>query len=420
MDRLTWGTAGRVISLSLLALGAPVMAQPAAAPVPVLSDSVRMTLTGARARAASGDLNGAVAALIAALPAASVGYESYAIGLLLMEQEAKRNNIAGQRKALTVVFESGQLPTDQWARLHHLAGILSAMLGDSDDAIAQLRYAATLGLRTADGDLTLADALLRKGDARGALDALANAIAQRRAAGQAVPEPWYDRAIAVAYGARAADLTAAWMQRKLAAYPNPANWRTALVNYMTMASPPADVQLDYYRLMDVTGALASDRDVRRFAELSASAGGYAEAKMTWDRAIADGKVLKADPVYAKSATTLGRQSVRFLADMPKSAATATSADALVKAGHDHLSAGRYAEAVRLYSAAREKGAADASVLLRLGIAQARAGEMVAARQSLATVPTGTPWHALAGFWLGWIDIAAPVQAATATTAPAAN
>jgi hypothetical protein len=404
----------RSLAFALAALAATVLPPPALAksrPAVVdprtLSDDYRRGLSEVSARLAAGDNAGAASKALALLGRASTPYEKYLGGQLLMQASAQRNDLAGQRKALTAMLDWQLTPAGARAEMRGKAGLLSAMLGDNKDAMAQIAYAAEQGYRSVPTQIALADAQFKGGNLAGGLAALDGAIALQTAAGKPVPQAWYDRALSFAVQKKSAADVAAWSARKIAAYPTPGNWRSAVVTYQMVAGGETQRDLDLYRLLAAADALASDRDAARYAALAAQAGSHAEAKAVVEAAHVDVQALGRDAVMAKEAAALAGLAPRAakqlagLAAREAKARAAADGDAALALADDYFATSQFAKAIDFYTLAAGKGGVDAGrVATRGAIARLRAGDLAGGQAALATVPPG-PWRDVAALWSAW-------------------
>lgn len=326
-------------------------------------------------------------------------YEKYVAGQLMLQAAAQVSDLRAEREALNVILESGAVPAARMPTLRAMAGSVSAVLGDRKDAAAQIAYANQLGLVTAASQFAMADAQFQLGNADAATAALDQAIALRAQGGNAVPKPWYDRAVALSYQAKRPDLAARWAAAKLRQYAEPADWRSALVNYMARTATPPEQSLDLYRLMAATDALASGRDWQAYASIAAGQGANAEAKAALDSAIRAGDLESSDPAVKKALATLTPKAKKSLA-----AVTAkTPSSGLLAMADAQFAAASYSAAVASYRTAMMQGSGDKDrIATRLGIALARSGDLAGGKAALAQV-TASPWAPVAGFWGVWID-----------------
>lgn len=370
-----------------------------------IDDAFRESLETVKTSLAQGDTTGAQQRAQALVSSADQPLEKYAAGELLLQAAAGRGDLRTQRAALNVILESGQVPANEVGRLRGMAGVLSSMLGDRKDAIAQIDYANGQGYATVSSQLALADARFQRNDATGGIKAIDEAFALRAKEQKPVEATWYDRAIALGYKAKRPDLVAKWTQAKLATYPDAPNWRSGIVNYLNGANPGPDQSLDLYRLMAATDAIASERDWLSYSALAGQKGTAAEAKAVLDTGVTAGDLSAADPAVSKELASLKPKAAKALAELPtltKKAQSGNGAAALT-AADAQFAAAAFPAAAELYRAALTKGGIDMDrASTRLGIALARSGDLTGAKAALIGVIQG-PWAPVAGFWSVWTD-----------------
>jgi len=395
-----------VAILAMAGFAAPAFSAAAPGVSYVMDDSFRAGLEGAKASLVQGDLNGAQQRAQALVGAADQPLEKYAAGQVLLQAAAGRGDMRSQRAALNTILDSGEAPPADIGRLRAMAGILSALLGDRKDAVAQIDYANGQGFASVTSQVALADSRFQRGDAAGGIKALDEAFALRAKEGKGAAEAsWYDRAIALAYKAKRFDMVARWTQAKLAAYPTAPNWRSGIVNYITGASVGPDQSLDLYRLMAATDAMASERDWLAYSAVAVQKGTAAEGKAALDTGVKAGDLDPKDALVAKELTALKPKAAKALAEIPTLTAKAKTGSgvAILAAADAQFAAASFPVALDLYRAALAKGGIDAGrAKTRLGIALARSGDLPGGKAMLASV-TEADWAPTAGFWNIWID-----------------
>ena len=261
----------------------------------------------------------------------------------------------------------------------------------------------------------LVQSMQNTGQTLQALQTLNAAIDANTRAGKPTPSEWYQRGFSIGYQASgkasAADLpaiaeaTSAITQKWVAAYPTKGNWHDALVIYMTQYKVPTDVQVDVFRLMRAAGALAGDADYREYAEAV-----YLrypnEAKTVLEEGASKGIVNLSGKNDATEVLGIVKGKVAAdQASLPaaeKSARVAATGKAALSTADAYAGYGQYAKAADLYKVAIDKGGVDVpTAQLRMGWAQALAGDGAAAKQSFSAV-TGIR-KPLAQFWIVHID-----------------
>lgn len=407
LARLAHANAALILGACLAIAGSADANAKPKAPAYELSKNFRVAARGAQAALELGDLAGANAQISSLTGLAATPAEKYAASALAMQLAVKRADLQAQRRAVTAMLESGGAPSAELPYLRFLAGYLSYTLNQWADGIAQLSYARQLGFQDPRLLLLLADANIRVGKLPEGTALLTEAMAQQRTLGGAIDPAWYDRAAAITYQQKDWPGMAGWYAQKLANYPSPGNWRSAVSNYLDNPALTPAMKLDLYRLLSVSGALASERDYHAYAALAAQSGQHGEVKALIDAGRASGKLLTKDSAIA---TIYKTASARAAKDKAALAARAAKAGGAAEAADGYLAIGDYGKAAELYRRALTETPADpGQVNTRLGIALARSGDAEGARQVLSAV-TG-PWRDIAQFWLVWAGQSGVVQPA---------
>ena len=396
---------GLLAITALAAISAPAAAKKAATNGPEITMSERFRAAAQAADSAikAGDANSAQAQISGLTPVSD--YEAYVAAALRFELAVLKRNFQGQRVALTDMFKTNSVPKKDAPRLRYTAGYLSYVVGNYDDALAQLDYAKTLGYEGIDATTLRADIYLRKNKAKNARPFVQEALAKQRTSGQAIPAAWYDRAISMAYAAGDWAEVGSLYRERLSRYGSAGEWRSALSNYMTAPGTDAQPQLDLYRLQAANGAMASERDYQAYAQLAEIAGNYAEAKAIIEAGRSAGKLMPTQAVTAnlmKSVTPKAAKEIAALPAAAKKAEGAKDGTAAMAVADSYFSLSQFPQAVEMYRLALSKGGVDqGKANARLGIALARSGDLASAKTALGQV-TGN-WADVAGFWSVWVE-----------------
>ncbi|SCW84760.1 hypothetical protein SAMN02927924_03329 [Sphingobium faniae] len=390
-------------SMSVAVLASPVSARKDSGPVIQMSDDFRANVQAAQAALQAGDTATASGRISALTPATD--FEAYAAAGLRFQLASQRQNVQAERLALTDMFKTSSVPRADASRLRYVAGYLSYVVGNYDDAIAQLDYARTLGYDNIDASLLRADIYLRKNKPREAWPFVQEAMARKRASGEKIPAAWFDRAISLSYQAgNWADLGALYRER-LSLYRTTRDWRSALSNLLPTASLDPQIQLDLYRLQAASGAMASERDYQSYAQLAEKAGYPAETKAIIEAGRSSGKLTPTQAVTAQLLKSVTPKATKEMAGLPaatKKAASASNGTSALDAADTYFSLAQYPKAAELYRLALSKGGVnDDHANARLGIALARSGDLPGAKAALASVKGD--WSNVAGFWSIWLD-----------------
>jgi hypothetical protein len=231
------------------------------------------------------------------------------------------------------------------------------------------------------------------------------AIAAQKAAGQAVPEDWYQRALSAAYNAKSGPDLVKWGGMLVTAYPTSENWRSTLVLYRDSKQMDGQITLDLYRLMRATRSIAGERDYYDYAAIASERGLPGEAKAVVDLAISRDAKLATSKNLAELRAAATPKIAADLASLPASeraAAASPLARPTMGAADGHLSYGEYAKAIVLYRSALTKTGVDAdAVNTRLGIALAMSGDKEGARAAFQAVKG--PRAEIAVLWMAFLD-----------------
>ena len=400
--------AGLTLTTAIPAAHAKKEKAPAAAkgPAPELS---------APYRKAFGDLQAAVKAANAAdiqtkitalEPLASLPDEKYYLGVMRFELSKLTKDRATTRKAVNEMLASGSKLMTNMPDLAYNAGALAYEAGDYADAIAKLAEADRLGSKDINRLLLGAEANFKTNQPAAGLAILGKAVAEYNAGGTAAPQDWYRRALSVSLKSKLSAEATKWSRDLVRAYPTSTNWRDALVIYRDGSKLDPLVQLDIFRLMRQTKALAGERDFYDYAEVANARALPGEAKAIIDEGFASSAVPRTSKavnemlVLANSKITSDKASVA--ADEKRARASADGKLA-ANTGNAYLAYDNFPKAIELLTLALDKKGVDAdAVNTRLGIAYARAGQNAEARKAFASV-LGTRSE-IARFWQLYLDI----------------
>lgn len=404
------------LGLALASAGAPALAQRApkeAKPAPVvLSPPVRAAAVATQAALAKNDLPTAITQAEAAAAAATTPDDRYVSGQLLVSigQKNQDNKLLG--RGVGLMLDSGKAPADQLGVLNVARAKLA--YNEKNYALAESSAAAARAAGSADADLVpvLASSMNLNGKTAEALALLNEETAKRKAAGQPVPEEWYQQGVSMGYGSKnpatAAQVSAGTTQLTqswVAAYPTKSHWHDALRIYGDQNKVDNETQLELLRLGRATGSLLGAGEYLEYAEAV-----YLrypnEAQTALQEGSSKGVINLAQNKNANEILTIVKGKVAAdKASLPSSEKTAQSAPngrTALATADAYASYGEYAKAIELYKLALSKGGIDASTAnLRLGAAQASSGDAAGAKQSFAAV-TG-PKKAVADFWMVHLD-----------------
>ena len=382
---------------------AAIAQQPAAAPALNLTREERTAIAALQAAAAAPDRAAQDAALQAARAVARSANARYAVGNLQFQIARQRGDAQAMAAAADEMIASG---VPQGAELSALLASQASRAFSANDLQRLDRTMARMVELQPNNPAILADAgqvKARLGDRAAAVALLQRALAAHRAAGRPAPEAWYHRAIALAVEGRMVPQSVSLARELVAAYPELANWRDALLTYRQAAQGDPALDLDIRRLALAAGGLAGERDYLEHAQAFVRAH-PGEAKAFLDEGVSRGMLDASEAVVRQALAAANPAAARersgLAAARTRALAAAEGAPALA-AGDAHFGHGQYVQAAELYRAALQKGGQDPNLVnSRLGAALALAGQRAEAEAALRLV-TGARAE-LAGFWLAWL------------------
>lgn len=362
------------------------------------------------------DIEGAKAAMALAEPAAVSNDDKYQYYSILLNLSIAANDAAMQGKALSGMLDSGLVPAEQLGQFNAIAAKGDVAAKNYDKALERAQIALNAGYNPGDTNVTISQAYWGKaGTSKLSVEPARSLVAQglsafragidaMKAAGQAVPEQWYQVAVAKADAAGLPEIRD-WASMAFQASPTGENLRTVLrVFQRTYPQMSNRENLDVLRLMNVSGGLRIKPDYLEYAEMAFKAGTYGEVQSAIGTGRSKGVLSASD-----GAELLGVAVGKIAAD--KASLGTAEADAnraangkvAAAAADAFLGYGDYAKAASLYRLALQKGVSDmAEGNTRLGIALAMAGDVAGARDAFGKV-TGGLRGELAGYWLKWLE-----------------
>ncbi len=407
--------AGSVIAVSI---PTPVLAKDKKeeAPGRKLSPDVLKAAQTAQALIAAKDYAAAEPAVAQAEAAAKTDDDKYIAAALRYDMEQQRLAAAQAAnpnapvdetvlaKPLDALIANPTTPADTRGRLNYRRGALAYNGKQYASAIQYFQQAKQLGYSDDNIDLQIAQAKVATGDVQGGLAQLNSIIDAQVAAGKKPPEDYYKYGLGKAYAAKMPVQTFTWMQKYIAAYPTPKNWRAMIVIYGfqqdSLAKLDKDQQIDLFRLMRSTNALADQVDYEDYAQKLVDRGLPSEAKTVLQEGITTGKVpsSSANAKAILAAANKGIASEGSMSSLEKQAMASSTGKLADQTADAYLAQGNYAKAVELYRAALQKGGVNTDeVNTRLGISLAQSGDKAGATAAFAAVTT-QPRKDIAALW----------------------
>lgn len=386
----------------------PAEAKKAEAKAAKYSPAISQNVPVAQKAMAAGTFDAAKTALAAAEAGMQTPDDRYVVGVTKIQLGQKTQDQATTSQGIDLTLSSGsdQLTTDLQKQL--LSNQATYAYQARDYAKADAAFTRAVALDPADGDLliSLAEVKNLEGRTADAFPLIDQAIAAKKQGGQPVPETWYKRDFALAVNgknvAEANKVGPVW----LAAYPNPTNWRDALITYRDMNNVDSQAELDIFRLMRAAKALNGERDFFDYANSAYNKGLPGEAAAVIGEGTAANMVKGASPAFTElkslSATKIAADRASLAGSATRAQAAPTGKQAASTADA-YLGYGDYAKAAALYQVALQKGGVDAdAVNTRLGIALARGGQKAPALAAFAKV-TAPVRKGIAAYWVIWLD-----------------
>ena len=372
---------------------------------------------------AAGDMATAETQLAAAETAAAAGNDDdkYIVAALRLDVEQSKLRAAQQAnpnapidqstlaKPLEVLIANPKTPATSLPQFNFIRGSLAFNAQQYPAAIEYLERARQLGYVNPDLDVTIAQAKLQGGDVRGGLADLDASIGRKTAAGEKAPESYYRVGIQRANAAKMAPETLVWLKKWVAAYPTSKNWRDVVFVYglqpASLAKLDNQQQIDLWRLLRASRALADQYDYREYAQKVYDRGLPAEAITVLNEGTASGKLAgNADAKSMLAAAQNAQRNESPLATLAKQAQASPNGKLASQTGDAYLGQDKYADAAALYRVALQKGSVNSDeVNTRLGIALARSGDKAGAQAAFGAVtPTG-PRAEIAQLWTTWLN-----------------
>ena len=379
------------------------------APAPELSPAYRKAFTEVQAAQKTGVIADLTTKIAALEPLSISPDEKYYLGVMRFELSKLNKDKPTQRKAINEMASSGSKLITNLPDLIYNAGAMAYEAGDYPDALAKLNQADQAGSKDINRYLLGAEANFKLNQIPTGLATLRKAVDQQKASTQAVPQDWYRRAVGMSMKGKLNGELTTWSMDMVRAYPSATNWRDALVLYRDGAKLDPLVQLDVFRLMRQTKALAGEKDFYDYAEVANARALPGEAKAVIEEGFANNAVSKTSKpvnemlVLVSSKLAADKASV---ANDEKRARSSADGKIAANTGNAYLGYGDYPKAIELLKLALTKGGADNdAVNTRLGIAHAMMGQKEEARAAFKSV-TGQQRAVVAQFWKLYMDIPA--------------
>ncbi len=371
-----------------------------------LTKEVQTALSQSQKLLDAKDIPGAAAKAAEAAAAVKTDDDKFVTGQITYNVGAAKNDTALIEQATKMMLDSGKAPDDLKKKLMQNMGAFAVQRKDYAGALTQFKALDAAYPNDPDIIVSLAELYQTNKQTPEAVATLQKAIDAKKATGQAVPESWYKRMLAIAYDAKRVDLAVPASFALVSAYPTQDNWRDSLIIFRDSSRLDDQANLDLMRLMRAAGALKGEADYYEYANAAYLKGLPGEAKAVIDEGVAAKALNPGKPSFVELSKLSGSKVAADKASLPKlttQAKAAANGKLALGTGDAYLGYNDYAKAVELYQLALTKGGVDTNIVnTRLGIAQARAGMKAEAAASFAKV-TGEPRATIAKFWQAWVN-----------------
>lgn len=399
------GTAlGAVLAAATPAAAQTAAAQPAPKPLklsPQAGKAIMALQTAVKAK----DSASIPGLIVAAQAVAKVPDDRVAIASLQLQAAIDASDPAGLVAAADAMrANGGAISAANLSNIYISAGQRFANAKQLAPATAALEKALAVDPGNIDVLLLKSDLLYQQKQVAPSLDALALAIARKKASGAIVPESWLQAGVGRSYEAKlpiAYEMARQWAS----AYPTASHWRDAINIYRNMSGLERTGLLDMFRLARLTKSLGGESDYLPFAEALLARGYPGEAVSLLQEGAAANSISLQSVTIARTFALAKGKSIGDRAAATaaaKTALSATTAAPVVAAADRLLGYGDFAQAATLYRAALGKSGADTNLInLRLGEALAQSGDKAGAMAALQA--SGGAQADTAKYWLAWLS-----------------
>ncbi|GGI72620.1 hypothetical protein GCM10007973_07030 [Polymorphobacter multimanifer] len=351
------------------------------------------------------DHQGALAKLAEADPLPKQDDDASVIGKLRLQSAVALQDNKMIEDVLTQLTDTGTLPQDE--QIRYLGIIAGLALQRQDYVKAAGYYDKHNALNPNDASMLVnsAETYNRVGDRAKAIAALKNAISIKKAAGEPVEESWYRRRVQIAVDSKNEGEQLGAFLDWVKAFPSPTNWRDAvLLTRDNFGKIDDQTLLDFGRFQAASKSLVGERDFVEYADTALGRGFPGEAKAAVDMGIAAKMLDPGKPLIKEIKGNADSKAAADRASLPGLERESKGNPKLALATADaYYGYGEFAKAAELYKMAAGASGVDVpTVNLRLGAAQAMAGDKAAAAETLKGV-TGGARGALAQYWLAFIE-----------------
>ena len=241
-----------------------------------LTRSVQSSIAQAQDALQAGDAITALAQIQNAEARIRTEDDRYVTNMVKYNAAVQAGRTVMANEAIAALVAANRVPPADMAKLLVAQGKAVRLV---DHRRAETIFAQAARMKPDDGDILvmLAGSQAENGKPAEAVATMARAIAAKKAAGQAAPESWYTRAVAIANDGKLVDQTSDAAQALVTAYPSAENWHDA-VTLSRMLVTDTGTKLDLLRLARATGGLRGESEYLDYAAAATAAGYAGEAK----------------------------------------------------------------------------------------------------------------------------------------------
>jgi len=371
-----------------------------------ISKPVRPLLQAAQKLEAAGDAAGALAQLRTAEAAGNLNStDVFFISQMKLGLANKLKDNKVLEEAIKASANSEFLPATEKPKYIKNLAALALQRDDYNGATQYYEQLAVMTPNDADIFTNLAVLYSRQKQNPQAIASLQKAINASKAAGKKPEEALYRTELKIAVDSKMAAQIQTASTDLVTAYPNPVNWRDALLVYRDSIKSDDQTNLDIFRLMDSAAALNGERDYAEYVETAIGKGLPGEAKTVLAEGVQKGALSSSKPYIAEYNRSIATRIVADkagLAGVDREARAAATGKVALGQGDAYFGYADYAKAADMYRLALTKGGVDAATAnLRLGASLAKAGDKAGATTALQLVK-GSPREMLATYWLIWV------------------
>ena len=375
----------------------------AAKPQFSISSHARKAIVDLQTAVEANDTANIAAKAAAADAKAKTADDKYIIAQLRLKAAANAKDMPAAAQAIEAILASGVAPEADKATYYNNLGQIHYNAKAYDKASAAFQQVLQRDPNNLDATVMLAESRNSLGQPAEAVKLIQKAIAIRLAAGQKPQENWYKRAVALSFTAKMPNSTSL-ARDWVAAYPSATSWRDTIRIYQTVGQLDDASMIDSMRLARVVGALTSENDYFRFANLLVNKGYAGEAKAVLEEGFASKAISKSASPFNQLypvATSKSQGDRASLAAEGKVAMAGPDAKKVMVIADAYYGYGDYAQAAELYRAALGKAGVDKDLAnLRLGMTLARSGDKAGATAALNAA--GGAQAEVAKLWLTYL------------------